>query len=775
MSDADTSGSTTDGPLTTHRIDIGGSTTGPVVAGDHNVVVDAQHGSRVTVVMGPERPRPRRRQQVALLPRSITRPVGRENETRTLAAAVRAGGPAQLWGPPGIGKTTLLRHAALVLPPGPDGVVFLGGAHRDIGDLAQELFEACYEAPGYAPTRTELRRLMTDVRVTVYVDDVALSSDQLLELMDAAPGATFVVAGAERSLWGDGTALQLGGLTPAAGLELLARELGGALPEGEREVADALCRVASGRPLPLLRAAAVAVESASAGGGRLPRPGEVAALLPMLLDHLASDAAVMRVLHLLATLDGAEVAPAHVGALVEEAEPEAVCDRLVRLGLAGAGQYGYRAVADTLPELRRRFPAPFSAERLCDHFIRWGALGTTTPVELAVHGGVLEKVAELAESARRPELAVRLARATTPGLARSLRFGAWGRLIGRGWQASRAAGDRRAEAYFLHEEAVRALLIGRRAAYTALLAQSAWLGYELGAEDGGNTAATGDDSGTGHLEGPGGEAGADTGPGRSDFDVDRYMGDNGFGPAAPSAPDGHGFAAQPSGPVGGEGLRGGATGDGGTADGADFFPLQSNSAVGDSWGGGANAPSSGTAAGAEAGAGAGVNAAAAAIVSLIVGCALFVGLGYAISAATGDDEKTPSEVAQDDAVPIPTFTFSLPDEPTDTPTESAPTSPPGCDQRGDAHSAFSEAMSEAPLTNPGHDQAWAGATHQLADDLAAAARAATDPAIQAAIQEESSDQAALATAITNDDAAAVSTYNQEVYDDGGVVIDLCYG
>ncbi|TWV30490.1 hypothetical protein FRZ03_37610 [Streptomyces misionensis] len=97
MPDADDSAAPPVGPRATHRIDIGESATGPVIAGVHNVVVDAQHGSRVTALMGPERPRPRPR--VAALPRGLPEPVGREGETRAPAAAVRAGGPVRLWGP----------------------------------------------------------------------------------------------------------------------------------------------------------------------------------------------------------------------------------------------------------------------------------------------------------------------------------------------------------------------------------------------------------------------------------------------------------------------------------------------------------------------------------------------------------------------------------------------------------------------------------------------------------------------------------------------------
>ncbi|BBB02034.1 hypothetical protein RVR_9731 [Actinacidiphila reveromycinica] len=836
MPDADDTTSSPTGAGSVHRIDIGGSVTGSVVAGDHNVVVDARHGSQVTVVAAAERPRPERRERAEVLPRALPAPVGREEAEQALAAAVRGGGPVQVWGSPGVGKTTLLRHAARSLPPGADGTVFLSGARRDVEDLAQDIFEACYEAPGYAPGRAELTRLMAGVRVTVYVDDAEMSSDQLLELLDTAPDATFVLATAERTLWSGGTALELTGLSQDAGRRLLERELGGALADTERDAAAALWQAAAGRPLPLLRAAALArsdgSDSRREGGPRLPRVAEVTCLLPALLDQLASDQPVMGVLHLLATFDEAEVAAAHVGALAEVSDPAAVCDHLVRLGLARLGEHGYASVADTVPVVRGRFTAPFPAERLCVHFAQWAALPGTTPSELAAHAPVFERVAEAAEAAGRPDLAVRLAQAAAPGLARSLRFAAWGRMLGRGWFAARAAGDRPAQAYFLHEQAVRALLIGRRVAYAALLGEAVSLGHKLAA-------------GAAHAS-AGGTAQA--GAGQPPFDLHQYMAQHTAGSAHSGASAGHGALAQPPGGAGNAGSWGGASGHGGsgasaasghgtagpatasghgagsTATTSSHAPAGSatasghgtagasaapghgaggtsalsghgatagsaahtSAAGGGSWGGGTGATShlaasSGAAtasSGAATAAGAaatGVSTLVMTVVSLIAAAALVGGIGYAVSSSDSHDSHSQSADAHGAAQPTPPFTFSLPPELTDTstPTDDPLTSPPGCEEENDAHEKADSAMATAPTTNPGADEAWAASEQQLSLDLAAAADTATDPQIKAAIQKESDDEASLSTAITDDDQAAMSQYIDAVYNDDAAVINLC--
>ncbi|MGW7291184.1 ATP-binding protein [Streptomyces xiamenensis] len=464
----------------TYRIGITGDAAGPVIAGHHNLIVDAQHGSTVTVQLPRQRPAPVRREKVRLLPRQPREPVGRTAELAELVRAVGEGGPVQLWGAPGSGKSTLLRHAARLIDPGPDGVLFLGRAHHEPRDLAQEIFEAFYDAPGHAPTPTELRLLMTGVRGTVYLDNVTLRADGLAQLMDAAPDLTFVLAGRERMLWDEGTAVEVKGLSRDGAADLLARATGHPLRAEERGRADRLWLATEGLPLPLLWAAGLAGTDPD-GGVRLPLPAEITELLPALLDRL--DGTGLSTLRVLATLDDCEIPAAHLGGLIAAADPGATAERLVDLGLVQEGADGYRLASGVLGAVRSRFPGPFPADRLCDHFAAWVARPSTTAQQIAEHGALLERLVAFAERAGRPDLAIGLARATSAALATSLRFGAWGRLLGRGWAAARHSGDRRAEAHFLREEAVRTLLLGKRVVSAALVAEAAWLVRDLPGSD----------------------------------------------------------------------------------------------------------------------------------------------------------------------------------------------------------------------------------------------------------------------------------------------------
>lgn len=468
---------------TDNRVDVGRDVNGAVILGDNNHVNWLQRAQRPDELTPREHVelRPRRRRRDTLL--------GRATELRALGDALEAGDVVQLWGPPGVGKSELLRHAAHELPHGPHGVLFLDAAGREPEDLAQDMFEACYDCRGYAPSRTELRLLLKDFEVTVYVDNAAYTAEQFTGLMNDAPKATFVFASRERTLLGEGTTLRLGGLDRTAATELLARELGRPVTAlDERDTADTLYDTSQGRPLLLLRAAALPRLDAS-GELVLPRPGAVADLLPPLLDSL--DGPSRTALGLLAALGDAELDPEHIGTLSGAPDASALCANLTGLGLAEETESsGYRIVADVVAELERRGGTDaVPVDRLWYHFTTWLARETTTPAQVARHTRALEAIAERAERDGRVDLAVDLLRAASPALGDSLRFGIWGRLLDQGLPAAQRAGDRQAEAYFQHQRGVRALLTGNRSLAGLLFAEAGVLWRLLGDTHGVNAAA----------------------------------------------------------------------------------------------------------------------------------------------------------------------------------------------------------------------------------------------------------------------------------------------
>ncbi|MFE4669410.1 ATP-binding protein [Streptomyces sp. NPDC056716] len=457
---------------------IGGDAHGHVVVGNQNLVVDAHDGSTVTVVVPGAQPRPERRTRTALLPRRQQEPLGRDAELAALESHLATHRVVQIYGPPGSGTSALLRHAARHLPPGRDGVVFIDAVGRDPRDLPQMLFEAGYDTQGYAPSDTDLRRLMAGVEITVYLDHADFGRDQILALLETAPDAVFVLAGTGRTLLpGDGGHLEVRGLGQEAALDLLSRALRRPLTDEERPLAADLWRATDGIPLRLVQAAAAALSGAAQ---RLPRPGEIAGLVPVLLRRL--DTPSTRVVRLLAAFGDAGLAPGHIGSITDTGGSAADrCRELAERGLlTGTDDGAYRCTAEVVAEIRRQPPTPLPVTRIARHFITWLGRPDTTPADVARVSEALERAAALLQQAGHPELAVAVTRAAAPAMARSLRFGAWGRLLDRGRDTSRAAGDRDAEAYFTREQAIRNLLIGRRVLAAALLYQAVLIWRELG-------------------------------------------------------------------------------------------------------------------------------------------------------------------------------------------------------------------------------------------------------------------------------------------------------
>ncbi|MFD7628932.1 ATP-binding protein [Streptomyces sp. NPDC059851] len=542
------------------NLSVHGDAVGQFVTGDNNdvlsVVVNATH-SAVTVVGPAKRPRPARREHIERLPRRADRPpLGRDAELAALVRSITGNEPAGVHGPEGIGKSALVRHAVFEVGHH-DGVVFLDGYGKDVDDLAQSLFEACWDAPGYRPGEAELQRLLADLRLCVVIDDLDVPTRGLTRLLDTMPSGTLAFTSRERLLWGQGKAIALTGLSQAAGNELLARELERPLLPAEAEAAAALWRASEGHPAALIRAAALARPvgvGATVGEIVLPAPAEVPELLRRAVARLGG---VSR--HVLAFLMVAPRAQATVDVLTllvpgptGTAVGEAV-DRLTALGLLNRTGPHVRLAGHPggLPPEGLAL-APQQVAEATIRLTAWAADRRTAPATLADHSLLIAGLAEAVGRAGRPDLGVALSRAAAPGTACSLRWGAWDRILSRGLASARQAGDERAHAYFTYESGVRSWLTGKRLAAAAAFGTAAAAWHALGDPHG---AALAEGARAQIGPGPGPAPDTDAGAG-TDTGTDAATGtDTGTGPDTGTGTELHGGDAQPrndAGPTGTE-------------------------------------------------------------------------------------------------------------------------------------------------------------------------------------------------------------------------------
>ncbi|MGY1898335.1 hypothetical protein [Nocardia gipuzkoensis] len=465
-------------------LSVGGNAIGQFSTGDHTVFVTA-NASLVQINQAGPRAKPKRRERIERRPSRVVSPLGRDDETALLLRSVAGGEAVQVYGVDGIGKSTLIRHAALEFD-GHDGVVFLDGYGKEPDDLLQSVFEACYDCPGHRPSDAELHDLLADIRLCLVVDDFDVPSRELVRMQDAIPSGTVVVGSRERTLWGRGTALELDGLPQSAAQQLLARELRRELRPEDTGDASLLWQASQGHPFKLLRAAALTRRDSNTGLSRLPSPVEI----PELLNDLVASASNLE-RDILALLSVAPTAEISIDLLSVLLAPFATRDavfrstgRLASFGLLSRTDQKVRLFPDAPESLPNHLPQNTAA--LADATYRltaWAAARHTPAAAVAEHAPLIATWIESIGRAGRADLGVKLARAAAPSAACSLRWGAWGRILTKGTAAADHAGDKRARAYFAHENGVRSLLTGKRMAAAAAFAVAAAAWRSLGDHD----------------------------------------------------------------------------------------------------------------------------------------------------------------------------------------------------------------------------------------------------------------------------------------------------
>lgn len=240
---------------------IEGDVTGQVAVGSYILQIGSVHGGVVNVAAPHERVVPRPRPSpVRLLPRRLRALFGREAEVALTTRALAEERPVEVSGAAGLGKTALLRHVAhhdaAAAPP--DGTVYLSAHRQGAGDVLKLLWDAFYECDQpYVPTPATLRQALAEKRALVLLDDLSLDPQEVEAVLDAAPRCTFVWTSEARRGVGEVRTLGLKGLSPEAGIRLMADELGRDFTRAEVGEAHTAHEMLGGHPFRLLRAAAL--------------------------------------------------------------------------------------------------------------------------------------------------------------------------------------------------------------------------------------------------------------------------------------------------------------------------------------------------------------------------------------------------------------------------------------------------------------------------------------------------------------------------------------
>lgn len=175
-----------------------------LIALDNNIVQNnVDHGGIVYIAAPGETPSPRLRSMpVILRGRRPPALVGRGEEVDAGLDALAEAIPMEFCGPPGIGRTTLLKYLSHRPPDASasQGVVYHEALGEPVEDTLQFLYEAFYQtSTPFKPTQAQIEHALGDIRALVVLDDVKFGR-RGVSLLLSLPSATFALASARRCL-----------------------------------------------------------------------------------------------------------------------------------------------------------------------------------------------------------------------------------------------------------------------------------------------------------------------------------------------------------------------------------------------------------------------------------------------------------------------------------------------------------------------------------------------------------------------------------------------
>jgi hypothetical protein len=443
-----------------------------LVIGDHTTVQTVA-GTKVTVINTGERPTPRLRPlPVIRLPRA-TELFGREDELALIADA-GPGTPVQLTGPDGAGKTSMLKLGAAGATPPAEGVVFDSARHRSLDEVQVGLYGAFWECtPPFTPAPSEFGEFLEGREALLVLDDCELDRDDLATLLERLPRCAFVLASATRTLWSQGTARALADLDRDAAVALLERELGRALSPDEREAARIVVARIGGSPQLLVETAALIED----GRGSLRELADAPGALERRLDPSALTGPQLRVLEVLAAIDGAALGVEHVGAVAGVADAGGALRQLERRGWVKSGSPRYRGIRP-LPRDTAGLPPDEVARTLLPHLAAWAA--KSVPGAVAEEAEGIEGALRLGADVKRWSEVLALSLAAERALFASSAWSSCCRVLRTGAGAAEALGDESARAYLLHQLGSQSLCLGERGEAEARLTEALRIREGLG-------------------------------------------------------------------------------------------------------------------------------------------------------------------------------------------------------------------------------------------------------------------------------------------------------
>ena len=463
---------------------IDGDIKGQVAVGNYILQIGNVNGGVVNVAPQSQGPNyTRRKAPINLRPRPFPALLDRDDETATLISAFQASTSVSLFGPAGIGKTSLLRNVAHLpeISSFPDGIVYLSVSGLGLDDVLQAVFDAFHESQtNFKPKDTETRVAMQGVKALILLDDLSLTRDETTSLLDAIPGCTLVLASLERSIWGEGQIISLHGLPTEEALDLFVLELNRSLDEREQAEAREICELLDGHPLKVLQSASLVREKTrtiASLKAEVQRDASESTIVNASLNMLTESQ--QRLLAIMAAGGGAVVPESHLEALSNSQSPKTELQGLVSLGLVQAHSPRYSLTGSLTASIAALWDLSSWEDALINYFVDWLSQQPAQTLVEESADVLVSSIKKAGEKKRWPEV-IRLGRTLERILILWKRWQTWLDILNLILKAARALGDRKVEAWALHQLGTRAACLGLNESARGFLTQALQIRQAIG-------------------------------------------------------------------------------------------------------------------------------------------------------------------------------------------------------------------------------------------------------------------------------------------------------
>lgn len=461
-----------------------------IVGSDNNVhffkYEITPQGGVVNILPPEQAPRITARQTpIRLRPRAFSDLHGREIELEQSVTALKASQAVELYGLAGIGKSVLLRqlahHAtAESLQYFPDGVVYFHQLRDEpVEDLQQRLFEAFYESDRpFKPSAVRVQHDLQNKRALILLDNAKLSRRDIEKLGEIAPNCVFAFTSLERSLWGEGQPIQVGGLSSRAALDLIQRKLQRSLTPQEQAAAEAICTSLNGHPLEILQQIAGVCEGKewlADVAGRVQKNASQKGRVEQLLKPL--DRQKRSVLAALAALGGIAISAKQVLAIAGEGtESDLGTLKEMHLVQREGSRYSLsKNLLDSVEQIENLTPY---MERAVFFVTKWAQ--HTTPEKLQQESEAISHLLQWSVKQGRWDDVLLLGKPFESALALSGQWELQAQVLQWYEQAAEHLGNKAAVAWALHQSGVRSLGLGQVSRAQNLLNKALKLRKDLG-------------------------------------------------------------------------------------------------------------------------------------------------------------------------------------------------------------------------------------------------------------------------------------------------------